>query len=98
MLTYTSEMKEQDKLWESENESLIVMKRLQKEIIAEAVSKGFKGIVDTYTLANEVITEVFDSLEDLEKERETGNGYQIATCGYCKSLIEILEEQIRRKK
>lgn len=89
-LNYTQEMKEQDKLWESEREDLEVMERLYNEIISEAKSKGFKGIARIYNGTTEKLIEIFETKEEMLK---ADNGEVIAqqTFGYCKPLIEELE-------
>lgn len=95
-LTYTEEMRDQDRLYEIEKEDRTTMERLHKSIVKEAIHKGFKGAAETinYNDNNGVITEVFRTQNDLEKERLTGDGLQIASCGYCHALINVLENEI----
>lgn len=98
-LTYTEEMKEQDRLYEDEQENSEIMERLHNSIVEEAKSKGFKGVADIINYNDEhgVSTELFHSQEDLEEERQRGNGLQIAICGYCGALIKNLEEILNKQ-
>lgn len=98
-LTYTEEMKEQDRLYENEQEDRDVMERLHNNILGEAKRMGFTGVAEVinYNDWHGVNTELFHSQEDLEKERQTGDGLQIAICGYCRALIENLEEILNKQ-
>ncbi|MGF7010553.1 single-stranded DNA-specific DHH superfamily exonuclease [Lachnospiraceae bacterium PF1-22] len=51
-LKYTKEMKKQDELWKTCEESPVLMKKLRKEVAEEAKKKGFTGTVTTYLLDN----------------------------------------------
>lgn len=96
-LTYTEEMKEQDRLWQNEEENLETMKKLYLEIIAEAKEKGFEGVVDIYDVSGEMLCEIFKNEEELRLAR-LGEYEDFDSVGYCKPLIEHLEEIINEKQ
>lgn len=93
-LTYTKEMKKQDKLWESENEDLYIMEKLMNEIIEEAKTKGFTGTTIIYDGKKEKITEVFENKEQLKSARL--GKFESLGFGYCKPLINYLEEILNK--
>lgn len=93
-LTYTDEMKEQDALWEKENEDVQVMERLYKEIIKEAREKGFKGYEVIYEYNGECVCEIY---ENVEQYNDNDNDSDFMA-GYCKPLIEYLEAVLNHKE
>ena len=91
-LTYTKEMEEQDRLWETEEEDTVVMERLFKEIVKEAKEKGFTGYCDIYQGPGEAICEIFTTEEEYELSLvEMQDTFMV---GYCKPLIEGLEKYL----
>lgn len=97
-LTYTTEMEKQDSLWEDEQENLEVMEMLQKSIINEATEKGFKGATFTYVVnENEVITDVFESRQQMEEGYSYESDIEMPSCGNCKELIKVLEKELNKK-
>lgn len=95
-LDYTSEMKQQDELWENEKENLDTMEKLFKEIIEQAKCFGFKGVYVIYQANNECICEIYDDEEEYERccngDDDTGFIF-----GYCKPLIKCLEDYYLNK-
>lgn len=91
-LTYTDEMKEQDKLWENEEENTTVMERLFNEIVEEAIGKGFTGYCVIYQGPEECICEVFDSKEQYIELQDSSDYRDMY--GFCKPLIKDLEERL----
>lgn len=91
-LTYTEEMKEQDELWKSENEDLVLMKKLQKDIETEAKQKGFTGKIICYEVDKEIVSEVYESAEELALVQNGLLEVDSNTFGYCKELIGIIED------
>lgn len=91
-LTYTDEMKEQDLLWQTENEDLDVMERLYKGIIKEAQQKGFKGHYEIYKCNGECICEIYKDIEQYNNNEDSD-----IIVGYCKPLIEDLEALLNSK-
>lgn len=91
-LNYTDEMKEMDKLWENEEEDTTIMERLFNEIVEEAKEKGFDGVVDIYQGPREAIADVYNSQEEMASAQLSG--IETTCYGYCKPLIEHLEERI----
>lgn len=91
-LTYTDEMRFQDALWENEKENVQRMKELYKDIMQEAVEKGFKGSYVIYEGigGNEAIIDVY--MNDEEKKAVELGKEESTMFGYCKPLIEYLEE------
>lgn len=85
-LTYTPEMKMQDRLWLDEEEDLNVMEKLYHQITEEARRHGFDGKVDIYCTNNEMIATVFLREDGEIKEEEEHSGF-----GHCLPLIECLE-------
>jgi len=93
-LTYTKEMKEQDLLWDNEGEDFDVMEKLFHQIVNEAKEKGFEGHVLIYKTDIEVLAEVFESKDQYEKAIDgLFDGYE--STSKCKTLIELLEKQLR---
>ena len=82
-LTYTEEMKEQDRLWETEQEDVKVMSRLYNQIIAEAKEKGFKGRCEYVEWGREMTCSIYENEDDDEA---------YAIVGFCKPLISRLKE------
>ena len=93
-LSYTDEMKKQDKLWEYEVEDTTIMEKLFHDIVNEAKEKGFKGYCDIYQGPGECICEIFEDKKEYEKLRESGEETEMV--GFCKPLIERLEARINR--
>ena len=83
-------MQKQDRLWESENEDIHVMKELYDAIVGEAKRKGFNGHVITYEYNGELIAEVFESYEQYEMACN-GEINDLPLVGHCKPLINELE-------
>lgn len=86
-LTYTKEMAKQDKLWDTASENLNTMAELQKLIVDEAISKGLKFEYQIYIYSDE------ESLCDIRFKGED----EWESFGYCKPLIEALENRLRRE-
>lgn len=96
-LTYTEEMKKQDKLWQTESEDLELMDKLYNQIVKEAKGKGFKGVVEIYEANGEMVSEVYESKEEqrlVEDGKLDLHGENMS--GYCKPLIEKIEEIMSR--
>jgi len=93
-LSYTNEMKEQDLLWENEGEDFDVVEKLFHQIVSEAKEKGFKGHVLIYKTDIEVLAEVFESKDQYEKAID-GLFDDYESTSKCKTLIELLEKQLR---
>lgn len=94
-LTYTEEMKKQDKLWQSQNEDFVVMEKLYNEIIDEAKGKGFKGVTYIYSVGSEMLCQIFNNEEE-KKLADLGSYNDYDEVGYCKPLIEKLEDMINK--
>lgn len=84
-LTYSEDMKKQDELWKAEKEDINTMQSLFVEIMTEAKEKGFIGTIAIYSWDNEALIDV--AIDD-----------EIKTFGFCKPLIDCLEEIINRKR
>ena len=96
-LTYTKEMKEQDKLWKLEKEDSNLMEKLFHQIVNEAKGKGFTGYCSIYQTNNECICEVFHNKEEYEKASLSGESIYYSF-GFCKAIIEELEKRINLKE
>jgi hypothetical protein len=94
-LTYTDEMKAQDKLWEIQNEDFGVMEKLYNQIITEAKIKGFNGVTYIYSVGSEMLCQIFNSEEEKELA-DIGTYSDFDEVGYCKPLIEKLEAILNR--
>ena len=90
ILTYTREMQIQDKLWVDAKEDLTIMEKLYHQIVEEAKTKDFKGIVEIFDGEDEKLAEVFKSEEQLNLAKIGKE--EVPTFGYCKPLIEYLQE------
>lgn len=88
-LNYTDEMRQQDKLWETEEEDLDKMIELYKQIMNEAVNKGFKGKYELYICRNEAIATVWENSERIIEE-------EVESFGFCRPLISHLEWELNR--
>lgn len=91
-LTYTDEMKKQDKLWDTESEDVNVMEQLQKQIIDEAKAKGWKGVAVFWQGINQSIVDIANSQEEYE------NDSGIESHGNCRSVIARIEADMRAKE
>lgn len=91
-LTYTQEMEEQDKLWENEAEDLEIMEELQIDIIAQAKRNGWDGYFITFDWGNEVITEVYDSLEEFKDVQLGKVEVEDNIAGNCRGVIWLLNK------
>lgn len=92
MITYTDEMIEQDSLVETDQEDHVVMERLHKSIVDQAIKEGFTGFAEVINYASDGFTEteIFASEVDRDEEREMGNGLQTGVYTTCYSLIRAL--------
>ena len=90
-LTYTDEMKKQDKLWKEEEEDLELMGQLQRQVIYEAKAKGWKGSAVFCEGENESVVYI------AENEDEAWSPYrdEVESFGYCKALIDKIEADMR---
>lgn len=88
-LNYTEEMKEQDLLWESQNEDSLKMQELFEAIISEANKKGLKEVCYVYNLENECICNIYNSQDDIDTGKEPLYEHAL-----CKNLIKSLETLI----
>lgn len=95
-LTYTEEMKKQDKLWKAEKEDSNLMEKLFHQIANEAKEKGFTGYCSIYQADNECICEIFHNKEEYKKASLSGEAVY-HSFGFCKALIEELEKRIQLK-
>lgn len=89
-LTYTDEMKEQDALWENEQEDLDIMESLFHELVNEAKENGYTGIARIYRKPDETICELFQSEDELTVSDLTDR--EVEMYGYCKPLLHRLED------
>lgn len=92
MITYTEEMIEQDNLVNTNKEDHVVMERLHKSIVDQAIKEGFPGFAEVINYDSDGFTEteVFASEADRNEERETGNGLQTGVYTSCNGLIRAL--------
>ena len=81
MIHYSSEMKEQDSLWEIEKEDLEKMKVLFENIMIEAKSLGFNGTWVIYDGNSESIIDIFED-EKHEEECNLGTEEPLGSFGY----------------
>lgn len=88
-------MKQNDKLWETEQEDLELMIKLYEQIVSEAKSKGFKGIVEIYMGTGEACIDLYETEEDYELGR-VGTIEPAGSFGFCRPLIECIEEILSR--
>lgn len=95
-LTYTDEMKKQDKLWSESNEDLDVMEKLYREIEEEAKQKGFNGIAYIYDGESEKLCTIYESKEQEELARL--GKVEVEDFGYCKPLILYLETLLNKTR
>ena len=93
-LTYTEEMEEQDKLHEDEIEDIETMKELHRQIVLEAVSKGWKGYAEFMTYNGETTTELYPDIETYAY-RES-NGYEPYSLGKCSAIIKEIEKDLQK--
>ncbi len=93
MIHYSSEMIEQDSLWEIEKEDLGKMKVLFENIMIEAKSLGFSGTWVIYDGNSESIIDVFKD-EKHQEECNLGTEEPLGSFGYCKPLIKFLKDYI----
>ena len=95
-LTYTKEMEQQDKLWKTEEEDLVLMEKLQNDIKNEAIEKGFKGAIDIYEASNEIVSEVYSSEEEFKQaskgEIDFGGENMAGNCQYLIKNIKLYHE------
>lgn len=95
-LTYTDEMKLNDKLWEIEQEDRKLMAQLYEQIITEARNKGFKCTYIIYDGNEEKIVEIFKNEEEQELcQLGILNSYNLF--GYCKPLIQYIEQCLNKE-
>lgn len=93
-LSYTEEMKEQDKLWINEEENTTIMEKLFHQIVNEAKEKGFTGYCDIYQGPGECICEVFENKKEFKQTLDTMESGTMF--GFCKPLVEELEKKINK--
>lgn len=91
-LTYTEAMREQDLLWESADEDLWVMLKLQKDIVAEAEEKGWKGASTHYFATDEAIVDLFN--DKVEAYNADIGRVETTMIGNCYALIKHLEKDL----
>lgn len=92
-LAYTDEMKQQDSLWLVNRESLPTMKRLQKQIILNAIEFGFEGFAKVSVVnigrKKEVQTEIAYNFAEHQQTGVSEGSY-----GHCKTIIKMFENQM----
>lgn len=93
-LTYTDEMKEQDLLWETEQENFETMKKLYIQIMNEGKAMGFTGVYSIYVI-DEAVIEIYENEAEKEKCSE-GKAEIESIFGYCKPLIHYLESVLNK--
>ena len=95
-LTYTKEMEQQDNLWKTEEEDLVLMEKLQNDIKNEAIEKGFKGVIDIYEASGEIVAEIYSSEEEFEQasngEIDFGGDNMTGNCQYLIKKINLYHE------
>ena len=97
-LNYTGNMKEQDKLWESESENLDTMKELYEVIYSEALDKGFTGYINIYSTGDEMLAGVYQSIREYEDDCKGSFYMSDGDVGNCKALIARIESIMNDSK
>lgn len=89
LLTYTREMKEQDKLWGTENEDCELMGVFYDRVMLEAKEQGFKGEYIHYGCNGEQVIEIYDNMgHKVAADLGLAESYMF---GNVKAVIDFLE-------